>query len=111
MKLRTTTLAAGFAALAVAVVAVSCTVVTGGTAARQHSTVWVTATATGPTSALATPPPPSTVSAEDQIRQTVIAFQDAYSTQNWDARTVKIMSSIESTPWTFPSAPASTKRR
>lgn len=72
------------AALGVAAVTAACSVVTGGAPVFPHNTTSVVA---GPTNAPLTPPPPTTESAEDQIRQTVMAFQDAYNTQNWDAYT------------------------
>lgn len=61
----------------------ACTTVTGGTAAHPTTTA---AAGSAPSSAPA-PPTPTTVSGQDQIRQTVTAFQDAYNTQNWQAYT------------------------
>jgi hypothetical protein len=71
------------ATLAVVAITASCSTVTGGTPVAQHTTASVSGTA--PTSLVT--PPPTTVSAEDEIRQTVMAFGDAYNTQNWDAYT------------------------
>lgn len=56
---------------------------TAGTPVAEHSS-------TAPPAAAAPPPPPAPEppappSDEDQIRQAVQAFQDAYNTQNWDA--------------------------
>lgn len=67
--------------LATSVLMVSCSSpLTAGTPVAEHSS--------SPTSAAAAPPPPPEPppppSDEDQIRQTVQAFQDAYNTQNWD---------------------------
>ncbi|MDD7812150.1 nuclear transport factor 2 family protein [Mycobacterium sp. CSUR Q5927] len=67
--------------LATSVLIVSCSSsLTAGTPVAEHSS--------SPTSAAAAPPPPPEPppppSDEDQIRQTVQAFQDAYNTQNWD---------------------------
>ncbi|MEB3982145.1 nuclear transport factor 2 family protein [Mycobacterium sp. 663a-19] len=79
-------LATAAATVAVAAVTASCSTVTGGSPVAQHSGAAATAparaTAPAPTAAPVAPP-----SAEDQIRQTVMAFQDAYNTQNWDAYT------------------------
>jgi hypothetical protein len=82
MNASTSILATVGATLAVAAVTASCSNVTGGTPVAQHSSASVSATATAPTTSLVGPP-----SAEDQVRQTVMAFQDAYNTQNWDAYT------------------------
>ncbi len=74
------------AALALAVLLASCSTVTGGAPVAQPTTTGTSVTA-APPSATSSAPAPATVSAEDQIRQTMIAFQDAYNTQNWDAYT------------------------
>jgi rhamnose utilization protein RhaD (predicted bifunctional aldolase and dehydrogenase) len=68
--------AVGAAVLAVAVIAASCSSSTGGTAVPQHSAT------SKPAPASAAP-----VSDEDQVRQTVSAFNDAYNSQNWEAYT------------------------
>ncbi|ORW20541.1 hypothetical protein AWC19_14965 [Mycobacterium palustre] len=62
--------------------------VTGGTPITAHPTTPAAATAAAPSNA------PPTVSAEDQVRQTVMAFQDAYNTQNWDAYTELMCSAM-----------------
>src|SRR5690242_15030664 len=80
MNASTSVLATVGAALAVAAVTVSCSNVTGGTPVAQHGGATVSATAPAPTTSLAASP-----SAEDQIRQTVMAVLDAYDTRNWDA--------------------------
>jgi hypothetical protein len=80
-------------ALAAAITA-SCSTVTGGTAISQHSGAPSSANATAPTNSVAAPPPPPVPSAEDQIRQTIFAFQDAYNTQNWDAYTELMCSAM-----------------
>jgi hypothetical protein len=62
----------------------SCTTVTGGSALPQHSG----ASSPPPAAAPGRPAPPApsaTPSAEDQVRETLMAFQDSYNTQNWDA--------------------------
>ncbi len=72
------------AAPALAAFSVSCSVVTGGTpAAAPHS-----AGTAGTTSAAPAP------SAQDQVRQTVTAFAEAYNTQNWDAYTELMCSAM-----------------
>ncbi|OBI81237.1 hypothetical protein [Mycobacterium sp. 1245805.9] len=76
---------------AMAALAAACSVVTGGTPVLPHTTTSVVA---GTTNGPATPPPPTTESAEDQIRQTVMAFQDAYNTQNWTAYTELMCSAM-----------------
>lgn len=69
--------------LVTSVLIVSCSSsLTAGTPVAERSA--------SPTSAVAAPPPPAPEppprpSDEDQIRQTVQAFQDAYNTQNWDS--------------------------
>jgi hypothetical protein len=75
------------AALAAAALAAACSTVTGGTPSTPHTSSSASMAAAAPTTPLSTPAPPTTMSAEDQIRQTVMAFQDAYNTQNWDAYT------------------------
>jgi hypothetical protein len=77
-----------------AAITASCSTVTGGTAISQHSSAARSASATAPTNSVAVPPPPPAASAEDQIRQTIFAFQDAYNTQNWDAYTELMCSAM-----------------
>jgi hypothetical protein len=90
MSAPTTTFATAAAALAVAAIVASCSVVTGGTPVLPHSSVPTSATAV-PTNPSAPSKPPSD---EDQIRQTVMAFQDAYNTQNWGAYTELMCSAM-----------------
>ncbi|MGH3525556.1 MAG: nuclear transport factor 2 family protein [Mycobacterium sp.] len=69
--------------LLVSALAVSCT--TAGTPVAEPTTT-PSATVPAPTSATASAvPPPTVASDEDQIRQTMQAFQDAYNTENWAA--------------------------
>ncbi|OBG34234.1 hypothetical protein A5673_22180 [Mycobacterium sp. E3198] len=91
MSAPTTRFVTAAAALAVAAIVASCSVVTGGTPALPHSSVPTSATAAAPTNPPAAPAPPSD---EDQIRQTVMAFQDAYNTQNWGAYTELMCSAM-----------------
>jgi len=90
-------LAAAAAALALAAITAACATTTSGTA--------VTARPAAPTSAPAAAAPtaatPTTVSDEDQVRQTMLAFQDAYNTQNWDAYT-ELMCTAMRTQFTGP---------
>ena len=84
--LRQLTVAA--AVVVAAVIAASCSNSTGGRAVTQHSA----ASRPAPASASRANPPaaaPSSavVSDEDQVRQTVSAFNDAYNSQNWQAYT------------------------
>lgn len=71
---------------ALAALCASCSSVTGGTATGGHPSRSSSATAAAPTASSA-PVPQATPSAEDQVRETVTAFQDAYNTQNWTAYT------------------------
>jgi hypothetical protein len=64
--------------LCAAAVATACTSITGGS---PHPTAAPPATSRQHASSAA----PPTALPDDQIRQTVIAFQDAANTQNWDA--------------------------
>jgi hypothetical protein len=73
------------AVVAAAAMTASCSLVTGGTPVAQHGSASAPASAAAPTNSAATPAPPTPVSAEDQIRQTLMAFADAANTQNWDA--------------------------
>jgi hypothetical protein len=70
---------------AAAALTASCTTTIGGSAQPQRSGTPTSATAAAPSGAPAPPPPSGTPSAEDQIRETLKAFQDSYNTQNWDA--------------------------
>jgi hypothetical protein len=80
----TTSLRARLGATGVAVVLIaSCAHRIGGTALPQPASASSTATAPPPTAAA--PAPSTPASDEDQIRQTLMAFQDSYNTQNWDA--------------------------
>lgn len=101
-----TRLAATLTALAIAATTASCTTVTGGTAARPTTTGTA---GVAPTNA-PTPPTPTTASDEDQIRQTVTAFQDAYNTQNWPAYT-ELMCTAMRTQFTGPVMDAVKKGR
>ncbi|MGE2814458.1 nuclear transport factor 2 family protein [Mycobacterium heidelbergense] len=85
----TSILASVGAALAVAAITASCSNLTAGTPVAQHASAPAPAPAPAPTTSLAASP-----SAEDQIRQTVMAFQDAYNTQNWDAYTELMCSAM-----------------
>lgn len=67
--------------LAVALIAACGPSTTAGTPVAEHSSTPAPVTAPPPPAVVAPPPPPSD---EDQIRQRVQAFQDAYNTQNWD---------------------------
>ena len=77
---------AGAAALAAALTIVSCSSSTGGTAIPQHSATSKPASAPSANPPAAAPSP-TAVSDEDQVRQTVSAFNDAYNSQNWEAYT------------------------
>lgn len=74
---------AGIASLLVtSVLTASCSSsLTAGTPVAERSSSSPAVAAPAPPPAPEPPPPPSD---EDQIRQTVQAFQDAYNTQNWD---------------------------
>jgi hypothetical protein len=78
----------GLAVLAAAVICASCSSSTGGTAIPQHGATAKPAPAsTAQASPPAAAPSSAAVSDEDQIRQTVSAFNDAYNSQNWEAYT------------------------
>jgi hypothetical protein len=62
----------------------SCTTVTGGSAQPQRSGASTPPPAAAP-GRPAPPAPSAAPSAEDQVRETLTAFQDSYNTQNWDA--------------------------
>jgi hypothetical protein len=73
----------GATCLAVMLLA-SCSHRIGGTALPQHTGASTTTTAPPPGTAGA-PAASAPATDEDQIRQTLMAFQDSYNTQNWDA--------------------------
>jgi hypothetical protein len=78
----------GAAVLAAAVISGACSSSTGGTALPQPSAP--SRPAPSPTTQTHSPaaaPPSAAVSDEDQVRETVRAFNDAYNTQNWAAYT------------------------
>lgn len=79
------------AVLVAAALTVSCSGSTGGTAVPQRATTSASAPANSP---IAPPPPTAALSEEDQVRETVMAFQDAYNTRNWDAYTELMCSSM-----------------
>lgn len=54
--------------------------------ATQQSSGPTSAVSAPATTAVAAPPPPPP-SDEDQVKETILAYQDAYNTQNWDAYT------------------------
>jgi hypothetical protein len=82
----TTSLRARIAATGtVAVLAASCSHQVGGTALPQHTSASTTAASGAPPTTARAPAPSPPASDEDQIRQTLLAFQDSYNTQNWDA--------------------------
>ncbi|SON59758.1 hypothetical protein MSIMFI_01242 [Mycobacterium simulans] len=72
----------------------SCSGMTGGNPVAERTSAPATGTASTPTGTPLAPPPTTTVSAEDQIRETLAAFQDAYNTQNWDAYTELMCSAM-----------------
>jgi hypothetical protein len=66
----------------------SCSHSTGGTATPGHSSAPVSAPASAPhPSAVAAPTTSAPESDEDQAKDTVKAFGDAYNSQNWEAYT------------------------
>lgn len=67
--------------------AISCSHPTAGTAIPARTSASTTAPAATHTSAPAAAPTSTATSDEDQARQTVQAFNDAYNTQNWQAYT------------------------
>lgn len=78
----------------------ACSSVTNGRATGAHPSA--SSAASAPNPAPSSPPAPvTTPSAEDQIRQTVTAFQDAYNTQNWTAYT-QLMCAAMRTKFTGP---------
>jgi hypothetical protein len=89
MKVEISSAARVLVVTAAALAAAACSVVTAGTPVARPPTT--------PASAAAAPSAvPPTVSAEDQVRQTVFAFQDAYNTQNWNAYTDLMCSAMRS---------------
>lgn len=70
-------------ALVAAVITAACSSTTGGAPVTQHAST--STGASNPTDSVAAAAPSAAVSDEDQVRQTVKAFQDAYNTENWDA--------------------------
>jgi hypothetical protein len=77
--------AAAVAASMVVLLVASCSHSTGGTATPGHTSAPTTAAAAPRTSATATPTSSAPVSDEDQAKDTVKAFGDAYNSQNWEA--------------------------
>lgn len=78
----------------------ACSSVTNGRASGAHPSA--SSPASAPNSPPSSPPAASmTPSAEDQIRQTVTAYQDAYNTQNWTAYT-ELMCAAMRTKFTGP---------
>jgi hypothetical protein len=79
-------LAVAAAATAAVLLTASCSHSTGGTAAPGRSSAPTTAAAPAPhTSAAAAPTTLAAESDEDQAKDTVKAFGDAYNSQNWEA--------------------------
>ena len=66
-----------------AAITVACSTTTGGAPVSQHAST--SHPASNPSNSVAALPPSAAPSDEDQVRQTVKAFQDAYNTENWDA--------------------------
>lgn len=94
MRCSTRILVSVSVAVALSALTSSCSSVIGGRAAGPHpgaSTSAAPSPAASPTAAVVTPSPASD---EDQIRQTVTAFQDAYNTQNWTAYTELMCSAM-----------------
>jgi predicted lipid-binding transport protein (Tim44 family) len=93
-------LAAGLATAAItAALATSCAHSTSGTAATQHTPPQATTGASaGPhPSATAAPTPAApVVSDEDQAKQSVTDFQNAYNSQNWEAYTELMCAAMRS---------------
>jgi hypothetical protein len=82
----TTSLRARVGATCLAVVLLaSCSHRIGGTALPQHAGASSTAATAAPPGTAGAPAPSAPATDEDQIRQTLMAFQDSYNTQNWDA--------------------------
>jgi hypothetical protein len=82
----TTSLRARMAATCMAAVLIAaCSHRIGGTAIPQPASAPTTAAAGAPPGTAGAPAPSAPATDEDQIRQTLMAFQDSYNTQNWDA--------------------------
>lgn len=75
--------AGGAGALLAATLVVSCS--SGGTPIAQHTSSPSASLAASAPAIASAAPTPAPKSDEDQVRETVYAFQDAYNTQNWDA--------------------------
>jgi len=73
----------GATVLIAAAITAACSSTTGGAPVTRHATA--SAPASNPTMSVAAAPPSAPTSDEDQVRQTVKAFQDAANTENWDA--------------------------
>jgi len=68
------------------ITAILVTVAMGSACSRGQTPAAEQTAESAPTSASdTTTPEPAPLSDEDQVRETVRAFQDAYNTQNWDA--------------------------
>jgi ketosteroid isomerase-like protein len=76
-------IAGGATVLIAAALTAACSTMTGGAPVSQHATI--SSPASNPSNSAGTAPPSGAVSDEDQVRQAVKAFQDAYNTENWDA--------------------------
>jgi hypothetical protein len=83
MKREKRTLAAGLAVLIIAAAVAGCGSEPKPGQASSASSSSTSPGAVAASPAAPTPTPPA--SDEDQIRETVMAFQDAYNTQNWAA--------------------------
>ncbi|WP_372507341.1 nuclear transport factor 2 family protein [Mycobacterium heckeshornense] len=75
----------GVTLLAASAIAASCSSTTSGAPVPQRSTSLSSTSPSNPSKSLAAPPQTAAVSDENQIRETVMAFQDALNTQNWQA--------------------------
>lgn len=72
----------------------ACSSVTNGKATGAHPSASSPASAPNPAASPPAAATSATPSAEDEIRQTVTAFQDAYNTQNWTAYTELMCSAM-----------------
>src|SRR6201999_1698246 len=77
--------AGAVAGFMVVLLVASCSHSTSGTATTGHTSTPTTARPPPRTSATATPTSSAPVSDEDQAKDTVKAFGDAYNSQNWEA--------------------------
>lgn len=84
MKVRRIGAGVACAAVLVGFVTSCSTTTTGRPIAEQHDAVSTTEISPSSTPELPAPPPPP-ISDEDQIREAVRTFQDAYNVENWDA--------------------------